>query len=119
MTSDLDKVNKFCSQVINPGCPGVLKNLKGISPKTVKSLLQVIDKFQRKHNVNDSVWVECELIRRFLLPSPFLTKIYEKIQGPTSIYQLSHPIPIYILIFFIFSVIAIGYNIVYVLKIVK
>ena len=90
MATDLDKVNKFCSQIVQSGYPDVLKNLKGISQKTVESLLQVIDKFQRKYNVNDSVWVECELVRRFLIQPPFLNKTFKKIQGPISIYQLSH-----------------------------
>lgn len=90
MVTDLDKINKFCSQITKTGYPDALKNLKGLSKETTKSLLRVIDKFQRKYNPNDSIWVECELIRRFLNPSSFIEKTIEKVQGPVSVYELSH-----------------------------
>ena len=89
--SDLKKVKEFGSLLSNKKkYPSALKRLRGISDETKKSLLEVINVLQHTLYPQDAVWVECELIRRFLQPSPFLERTFEQIQGPTSVYELSH-----------------------------
>ena len=70
--------------------PNYLKNLKGISEETKKTLLKVIEEFQNKYNSRDSRYVESELIKRFLLPDKFLKTRIKEVTGPISLHRMTH-----------------------------
>ena len=88
---DSDKVKKFCSRIHSTDYPISLKELRGISKKTKSTLLETISEYQRDHEVDESGYVESELIKRFLNPSTFLNRNIQTVDGPVSIYQMSHP----------------------------
>ena len=83
--TDLEKVEKFCSQIRdndNVAYPTSLKNFFGISEKTKSTLLKVIEEYQRDHEVDESGYVESELVKRFLEPATFLKKKSMKLVAP-------------------------------------
>ncbi len=90
---DLARINNFCDKIIkkDKDYPYSLKNLSGISDKTRDIMLEVIKNYQKEKSKQSSGYVESELISRFLNPSPFLSKKFKEIEGPVSLYQMSHP----------------------------
>jgi hypothetical protein len=90
---DLEKITNFRCKITDKDEDYIncLKSLLHISDEAKKIMLRVIEKYQKEHSVQSSGYIESELIRRFLSPSAFLELRVEKIEGPVSIYQMSHP----------------------------
>lgn len=99
--SDINRIEKFCESLFSPNLyPNSLLELKGISKKTKKILLEVIRQYQTRVEISSGRYIETELIKRFLLPSPFLNKKFKKIQGPATIRYMrsdKHPQIFYLL----------------------
>ncbi len=90
--SDYEKVTTFCKDVRGDRkYPYSLKNLIGISEETKHILLDVIRKYQKNNSNEKSGYIESELIRRFLQPTPFLKKRIDMIEGPFSAYRVYSP----------------------------
>jgi len=89
--NDLKRVQKFCDQFTKDGYPDSLKNLEGISEQTRDILTVMVRKeiFDRGAEERDDT--ELSLINRFLNPRPFLNLTFDKILGPVSVCQMSHP----------------------------
>lgn len=93
--SDFYKIQKFCDSLTSPELYlNSLLELKGISEKTKRILLKVIAQYQTQKDRYSAGYVETELIKRFLSPSPFLNERFRQIQGPASIrYMCSNEYP--------------------------
>nr|QBK85425.1 MAG: hypothetical protein LCMAC101_00120 [Marseillevirus LCMAC101] len=85
---DTIKCNEFFKQILDKD-PNFLKNLFGISEETRNILLECIREYQEKHDIDNAGYIESELIRRFLQPSPFLKEKVDIVEGPVSVYQMS------------------------------
>ena len=82
----LELNKKFVSEIIPWG---FLDRDASVSGKAKKDLLKVIKQYQSKEDRDSGGYIETELIKRFLSPSPFLNKKFEEIQGPVSIRYIS------------------------------
>ncbi len=88
--------------------PDYLKSLIGISRKTNHVLRRCIRDYQKEHDQYNAGYIESRLIRRFLKPSSFLNEKIQEVEGPVSIYQMSHPE--YPQIFYLFGDIHVEYS---------
>jgi hypothetical protein len=93
--SDFYKIQKFCESLTSSELyPNSLLELKGISEKTKRILLKVIAQYQTQKDKYSGIFIETELIKKFLSPSPFLNERFRQIQGPASIrYMRSNEYP--------------------------
>ncbi len=88
---DIEKIDDFCKKYQDEKeYTNCLKDLKNISQHTTHLLNNTIQQYQENNDPKKSEYVEYELIRRFLNPSPFLQKKFTQIEGPISVYQMSH-----------------------------
>jgi len=89
---DLERVQRFCDQIKEKNTyPNALKNLNHISGKTKDILIKIIKKDIKRRLRSGIDCTELVLISRYLNPKPFLNEKFNKILGPTALYQLSSP----------------------------
>nr|QBK86146.1 MAG: hypothetical protein LCMAC101_07410 [Marseillevirus LCMAC101] len=93
---DSEKCNEFFAKILTKDRnPDYLKSLVqegGISDETRDILLECIRDYQRKNSESKPGYVESILVSRFLKNTlKFLSQDVAKVEGPVSLFQMSHP----------------------------
>jgi len=90
-TGDLIIIKTFCEQMSdNDNYPYALNQLSNLSDNIRDTLKGEIQKIKKNHNNSDAVLVESELIIRYFMSSRYRSLKFDIIQGPISVYQMSH-----------------------------